>query len=35
MEDYEPGARPVINPNTTVVVHLGVKVNQLLDLVSL
>ena len=33
MLDYEMGSRPVIEPNKTVVIHVGVKLNQILDLV--
>lgn len=34
MDNYEKGARPVFNHQQSVVVHIGVKLNQLLDLVS-
>ena len=33
MDDYEMGSRPVIDPIKTVVIHVGAKLNQILDLV--
>jgi len=35
LSEYEPGVRPVINHNTTLAIKLGIKLNQILDLVCL